>query len=304
VYGSGALTSATSSSEALLIGGGATYEIYNDGLISGATGVRFEGAVDARIVNHGTIEGLESGIASEASTTVTSSISVLNYGEINVLRSIPAISFVGQEENVVLNSGRINGYIYLGAGDDTYLGQSAKAIDQGSLNYLLASTNSELIISSYVLAGDGNDALIGGKLTDILQGEAGADSLFGGGGKDYLTGGLGKDSMTGGTGSDVFNLTKVDESTVSNPDRVIDFNVKQKDHFVFGSGFDANSVLGGTQDFDFIGSDKFSGDAGELRFRYKDNLTYLEGNTDTDKTVEFRVILEGKIALTESSFML
>ncbi|WP_137157897.1 M10 family metallopeptidase C-terminal domain-containing protein [Rhizobium sp. FKL33] len=304
VYDSGALTSATSSSEALLIGGGATYQVYNDGSILGETGVRFEGAVDARIVNRGTIEGIESGIVSEASTTVTSSISVLNYGEINVLRSIPAIAFGGQEENVVFNDGRINGYIYLGAGDDTYVGTTAKPIDEGLLKYLLASQNSPLSVSSYVFGGDGVDTFIGGKATDLFQGEADADVLNGGAGKDYLTGGLDKDSLSGGDGADVFTISEVEDSTLSNPDRILDFSLKQKDQLAFSSSVDANTLLGGSQDFDFIGSTKFSGDAGELRFRYKGDLTYLEGNIDADKTAEFRVIFEGKIAFTEDSFLL
>lgn len=50
--------------------------------------------------------------------------------------------------------------------------------------------------------GPGNDAIVGGRLVDLLEGGAGHDRVAGGGGPDAITGGPGKDRLLGGAGRD------------------------------------------------------------------------------------------------------
>ncbi|MBX9581928.1 MAG: M10 family metallopeptidase C-terminal domain-containing protein, partial [Gemmataceae bacterium] len=55
-----------------------------------------------------------------------------------------------------------------------------------------------------VWGGDGNDALTGGPLADLLDGGAGNDTVAGGGGADSITGGNGNDRLAGEAGNDVY----------------------------------------------------------------------------------------------------
>jgi len=54
--------------------------------------------------------------------------------------------------------------------------------------------------------GDGNDELLGGRGQDNLTGGVGGDTLLGGGGADILTGGLGNDVLIGNGGADTFQF--------------------------------------------------------------------------------------------------
>ena len=89
----------------------------------------------------------------------------------------------------VLNTGTITGDIDFGAGADTYDGRG------GTLN-------------GQVLAGDGDDILIGGDAADRFDGGSGSDALFGGSGADTLIGGghdaSAPDYFFGGTGDDTY----------------------------------------------------------------------------------------------------
>ncbi len=56
-----------------------------------------------------------------------------------------------------------------------------------------------------LVAGDGDDTVLGGVGGDTMEGGDGNDSLFGGAGDDSLVGGDGNDSLLGGTGSDTLD---------------------------------------------------------------------------------------------------
>src|SRR5439155_22873217 len=95
-----------------------------------------------------------------------------------------------------------------------------------------------------IIAGDGNDTLIGGANGDILYG------------------GLGSDTLTGGGGNDLFYYTDVAQSVGANTDRITDFTAGDK---IDLSQIDADTTQAGDQAFNFIGSNAFDGQAGELR---------------------------------------
>jgi Ca2+-binding RTX toxin-like protein len=65
-----------------------------------------------------------------------------------------------------------------------------------------------------VLAGDGNDVLIGGDAADTFLGGAGNDVLSGGAGNDRLEGGSGLNELIGGLGDDVFVVANAADSIV------------------------------------------------------------------------------------------
>ncbi len=60
----------------------------------------------------------------------------------------------------------------------------------------------DVTVAAQVLAGDGNDSLVGGAAADALDGEIGNDSIVGQDGADVLSGGDGNDTIDAGLGDD------------------------------------------------------------------------------------------------------
>ncbi|NOU10258.1 MAG: calcium-binding protein, partial [Nitrospira sp.] len=139
---------------------------------------------------------------------------------------------------------------------------------------------------------DGNDAIYGGALADLIDGGNGDDSLYGNAGNDTLVGGIGVDRLNGGLGNDTFDYNAAGESPAGvGRDVITDFA---------GAGaaigdkidlttIDANSLAAGNQAFIWGGA--FT--AGHLRYAGG----VLQGNTDADAAAEFEIQLVGTPAL-------
>ncbi|TWF56842.1 calcium-binding protein [Neorhizobium alkalisoli] len=151
----------------------------------------------------------------------------------------------------------------------------------------------------------GNDRLYGNAGNDTLIGDKGNDVLLGSTGRDALYGGLGRDKLQGGADADRFIFKKIGESTVATAGRdvILDFSQGQHDKIDL-SVIDANSHAGGNQAFDFIGSDGFSGKAGELNTKVVGGNTYIYGDVNGDGKADFSVGLHGSIHLTSNDFLL
>lgn len=131
--------------------------------------------------------------------------------------------------NDILNGGNGNDYLYAGsgndtvdggagddlivggdgAGDDTYKGGTGidtvkytSATQAISVNLTSGRAsgseinNDKLYDIENVIAGDGNDVIVGSKVSNYLYGGLGNDNLDGAAGRDYLYGGLGNDIYT------------------------------------------------------------------------------------------------------------
>jgi serralysin len=137
------------------------------------------------------------------------------------------------------------------------------------------------VVIENATGGSGNDVLIGNAAANVLRGNNGADKLFGrdgadqldgGGGNDLLDGGAGADTMTGGKGGDTF--------VVDGSDILTDFK----------SGEDnIQLAAAGISSFSWIGSNAFSGTAGELRAYKSGTFSYLAGDMDGDGRADFLV---------------
>ena len=138
----------------------------------------------------------------------------------------------------------------------------------------------------------GNDLLKGATGADALHGGAGADTLAGGGGADTLAGGTGRDRLTGGAGADHFVFGSAAEAK---GDTITDFSVK---------GGDLIDLSGLDVELSFIGSDAFSGAAGELRFVTRGGDTRVQADLDGDGRADFNLVLTGEKALTAEDFLL
>lgn len=99
------------------------------------------------------------------------------------------------------------------------------------------------LLTDIIQAGLGNDILIGQAGEDVLDGEEGKDILLGGDGDDILRGGAGADILTGGAGDDVFEFF-ADDLVEGELDTITDF---ADDTIVIrGIGADANVAYDST----------------------------------------------------------
>lgn len=217
--------------------------------------------------------------------------------------------------------------LFGGAGSDTLLGGSG--IDTAAYsvrlsNGLIWSTSNERGVTADLSdptknTGDANrdtyasienltgstyaDKLYGDSKDNILRGDDGNDVLLGRTGNDTLIGGAGADRLNGGKGADSFVFLEVSDSTRTSRDRIVDFKRAHADKIDL-SAIDANTKLDGDQAFKFIGTNAFSGEAGQLRYVQTDAGTHIYGDVDGDKAIDFAVFLETKVDLVETDFLL
>lgn len=157
-------------------------------------------------------------------------------------------------------------------------------------------------IANVITGLGGNDTLDGAWGDDQLNGGGGDDLLFGGYGDDVLVGGAGVDTLVGVQGADLFRFSAGDSGTGSAADLIADFT--QGEDRIDLLGIDASLVVPGDQAFSFIGSDAFSGAAGELRYEYDGTYTWLQGDLDGDAVPDVEIRLNGDVSLLASDFIL
>jgi serralysin len=121
---------------------------------------------------------------------------------------------------------------------------------------------------------DGSFRFLGGQ---------GNDTLTGGKGDDLFFGGRGSDTMSGGGGNDTFLYNSSAESTAASTDKILSFGAGDRiDLF----NIDANAATAENEAFTFIGSDAFSGVAGQLRAAQSASGWTIEGDTNGDKVAD------------------
>jgi Ca2+-binding RTX toxin-like protein len=140
---------------------------------------------------------------------------------------------------------------------------------------------------------DGLLRLFGGKASDILKG---------GGQADLIHGNLGADQLTGNGGADTFRYDSAADSNASSLDHILDFaaGIDKVDL----SRVDADSAAAGNQAFAWIGSNAFSGTAGQLRAYEQNGSWFVEGDTDGDSVADLVIQLTVTGGpLTQSDFL-
>jgi serralysin len=183
-------------------------------------------------------------------------------------------------------------------------GAEFHSLVSGLMGGASSSRKANPAILNAALADDAHN-LIGSSGSDTYTGTRFSDRIKGGAGSDKLTGGAGADDLWGGEGTDTFIFKSVGESTVksSGRDTIFDFSVQQKDK-IHLSSIDANSLKGGNQAFEFIGTRAFSGKAGELQYRKASSDTYVSGDVNGDKIADFIVHFDDAIDFSQSYFVL
>lgn len=210
-------------------------------------------------------------------------------------------------DGLTLGGNELDNHLIGGVGDDTLTGEDGgdryyvgagdvvvEAAD-GGLDRVFASEDHTLSDNVEQLrAASGAPGL-------RLTGNAGDNLVVGGAGADTLSGAGGRDQLRGGEGDDVFRFAALSDSRPGRADVIRDF-VPGAD-LIDLSALDA--VAGGADDpFDFIGSDAFSGAAGELRYEAIGGYTRVEADVDGDGKANFRLVIERDVTLGEADFLL
>jgi len=130
------------------------------------------------------------------------------------------------------------------------------------------------------------------------------DTLKGGAKNDLMLGNLGADQMSGGGGADTFRYDTAADSTATAMDHILDFTPGTDKIEVFR--VDANSTVAGNQDFTWIGSNAFSGVAGELRAFQSGGQWIVQGDVNGDSVADLVIALtlQGPTPLSASDFFL
>ena len=159
--------------------------------------------------------------------------------------------------------------------------------------------------SNNVLSGlAGKDQLSGGGGNDTLIGGTGDDHIYGGSGNDVIRGGAGRDFLRGGSGADKFDWDKIGEAGLgAKRDQVLDFT--QNADKLDLSTIDAKAGTSTNDAFTFIGSNSFSGVAGQLRAVQVGGDTVVQGDVNGDGVRDFEIVLVDYTAnLQPSDFVL
>ena len=126
---------------------------------------------------------------------------------------------------------------------------------------------------------------------DALEGTTDNDLLIGLKGKDQLTGDRGADILIGGKSKDTFRYASVKDSPTAagRSDQLLDFGGKDRIHL--------RSIA---KELQFIGSDPFSGTAGDVRFK----KGTLELDKDGDGKADLALLLPNTDSLKASNLIL
>jgi hypothetical protein len=162
----------------------------------------------------------------------------------------------------------------------------------GSYEELLAAS-----ASSATVNGDGTAYDTGANDDDLILGANGANHLSGGAGKDMLIGLKGKDMLKGGAGGDLFVFTDAADSHGQSTDHVSDFG-NGHDRLDFESLLTngAFTLLDQGADFDSVGA--------EIRWSHAGSNTIVQADINGDGAADIKILLNGKLDLTSSDFIL
>ena len=211
---------------------------------------------------------------------------------------------LGNDQYVVDNAGdRIDGEIgySLGGGIDTV---------RSFIDYTLGA-NLEILRLQGSADLDGNggfapESLVGNSGRNRLDGGGGNDKLNGKAGNDVLIGGLGADAMVGEAGRDIFRFNSVNESRAGRDTRDFIHGFENGVDRINLYEIDADWTRGGDQAFDFIGTSRFSGTAGEVRYFTwgGGNFNVVETDNNGDGRVNMQIFVNLTSTMSASDFIL
>ena len=236
-------------------------------------------------------------------------------------------TLLGQDGSDTLDGGAGDDNLYAGVGSDYLLGGAGNdqlfgedgndtLLGEDGLDRLDGGAGVDLLIG-----GAGDDFLTGGADGDTIYGDSGIDRLFGDAGNDFLRGGDGNDALSGGDGDDVlagglgadvleggagrdwFVFESVEDSRPQALDLIVQF---EKGEVIDLGAIDADTGRDGNNSFSFIGSEAFSGQAGQLRAFAANGAMMVEADVNGDGVADFAIMVTtpDNQPLTSADFIL
>lgn len=212
--------------------------------------------------------------------------------------------FNGFEGNDVAHGDEGDDWLDGHKGNDFLLGDAGDDFLQGGLgsDTLRGGAGDDKLVDPHggvLVGGAGDDLLLG----TSLNGGTGDDDLRGTASGDELIGGKGRDKLAGDAGSDRFIWESIAESKAGTAgDLVRDF--EHGGDILDLSGIDAVRRTPVDDAFSFIGEDKFSDTAGELRIKIKKDGVTVLGDVNGDGRADFILIVRDEDSLEASDFLL
>lgn len=252
--------------------------LVNRGLIAGDLyGIRLSSDASASVINYGRIISEFEGIVSDATGTIATKLQ--NFGTITGHRGD---AFQGTATgDSVINKGQINGHVNLGGGNDIYDGNGGR-------------------VNGWFWGDAGNDTLSGGASADLIYGGVGNDRITGRGGRDDLWGDD-TATLAVNAGKDTFDFNAISESgtTASKRDIIRDFN--NGDDRIDLSTIDANTTIAGNQAFTVLakGTATSAVGTGKIGWYWIDSSnnandrTIIRINNDADAAADMTIELVG-----------
>ena len=208
----------------------------------------------------------------------------------NVVGTVYADTIVGDDGDNVIEGFGGGDSLDGGAGTDTI---SFATRSEGFLIDLAAGVSTTLDFDS------GSSDVI--RNFENVIGSDARDRIVGDDGDNRIDGGDGGDDLTGGRGADVFVFGDADsrfEAEFGLFDRIADFSSPE------GDRIDLTGFVTGSPALAFIGSEAFSGRAGEARFEADAFRTKVLLDLDGDFRADKTIVLSGAHDLTLGDFIL
>ncbi|AQR72373.1 calcium-binding protein [Sphingomonas sp. LM7] len=178
-----------------------------------------------------------------------------------------------------------------GQGYDAAYAETSFVLTGGSAVELLGTLDYRKTDALDLTGNDLDQSIVGNNGANTLRGLGGTDSLNGLDGADVIDGGAGQDMLTGGAGADVFRFSAAAHSSAGAADRIADFATGLDK--IDLSAIDARPGTAGDDAFAFIGSEAFSGVAGQLRVHVSGGDAHIYGDLDGNGVADFEIVING-----------
>lgn len=212
------------------------------------------------------------------------------------------------DDNIINFSGEAGETFFLKVGEE--LGEGELTTPAFEFYEIALNVNPPLpdgildFFDKYVFGTENNDTLTGSSKDEILLGYGGNDVISGNSGNDTLNGGLGADTLYDGSGKDVFYYSKTSESKPGSGNRD-SIGLNSGIDRIDLSAIDADINVSGDQAFDFIGTNKFTGGVGQVRYDAANNLIQVEIQGDNNTVVDMEIASHSNFSsLSASDFIL
>ncbi|WP_299309985.1 M10 family metallopeptidase C-terminal domain-containing protein [uncultured Croceicoccus sp.] len=235
----------------------------------------------------------------------------------------------GDAGNDYIDGGEHDDQLFGGNGDDEIFGRNGKdAISGGVGNDRIDAGEHDDVVDGgegedEIMGGNGRDVLKGGEGDDYLDGGEHDDELFGGDGNDQLLGGNGRDTLIGGNGNDLLHGGQHDDLLIGGEGADVMTGGQGRDTFLFEtadgvtdlitdfktgqdridlSKLDAVSGTDAFERFTWVGSEEFTGTAGEFRSFVEDGKFFLAGDVDGNGSADFLIVSTTQIHQSDIVF--